>query len=147
MIYTKNVSVVGKYDRLTKQQTRKLCGLLGRSFVGERIWSNCGVVVQYAELDVFGYCSPTDWSSRYPREFEILLNRKSTKKTQIATIIHEMVHLKQYALGELKNYDRGGYRWLGKKLMYEEKDYGIMPWEIEASQYEKFLLPHLSKMI
>lgn len=149
MIYTKNVSVMGKYDRLTKQETRRLCGLLGQSFLGDRIWKNTHIDIQYMDLKEYGLCSPTDFDSRYYRDFEILLNRKSSRKNQIATIIHEMVHVKQFALGELKQYARGGYRWLGKSISYEnEKEaYETIPWEIEASQFEKFLLPHLQKMI
>lgn len=55
-------------------------------------------------------------------------------KAVIETIIHEMIHVKQYARGELFDYVNGGSRFQGKK--YKEaltlEDYYDSPYEIEA---------------
>ena len=52
----------------------------------------------------------------------------------VRALAHEMVHAKQYAIGELMdgpNYLR--VRWMGKWIKsQDEKNYWDRPWEIEA---------------
>jgi len=52
-----------------------------------------------------------------------------------------MVHLKQYAKGELKDYIKPARMigWMGEKYLMEELDYWEQPWEIEAYGREKGL--------
>ena len=145
--HIKGVSVKGKYKNLTKRQTKRLCGFFGEAFLGPRIWRNTHLEVQYMNIREYGLCSPTDYDSRYPRDFEILLSNDVTEDEQIGTIIHELVHLKQYAKGEFWCYHRGGYRWLGKKYHFDDDDYLKMPWEIEARLYEELLLPFGQRLV
>jgi hypothetical protein len=52
-----------------------------------------------------------------------------------------MVHLKQYAKGEMKDIWRPVrmVKWQGEKYLHEEMDYWECPWEIEAYGREKGL--------
>lgn len=52
-----------------------------------------------------------------------------------------MVHLKQYAKGELKDIFRPArmVKWLGEKYDSDNMDYWEQPWEIEAYGREKGL--------
>lgn len=91
------------------------------------------------------------------RKFNIVISLKSmnkqakdlTKKLKepIKTIIHEMVHVKQYANNQLFDYIDGNTKFEGKvyKNAKTYTDYWDMPWEIEAygrteGIYEQFLI-------
>jgi hypothetical protein len=63
-------------------------------------------------------------------ELEIAKTYKGQKVgflMQMRTIVHEMVHIKQFLKGEL---DEQGIRWYGE--LYDNVAYGKQPWEIEA---------------
>lgn len=96
------------------------------------------------EKDFLGTCSCEDTSSK-PRDFTIELNSASCISDFIKTIFHEMVHLKQYASGHLKDYVRGGSKTFWKKQDFTETEYEKAPWEVEAYElqevlYQKFML-------
>lgn len=68
-----------------------------------------------------------------PREFEININSKMGTRKQLITLAHEIVHVKQYAKGELKSLLRTSTeRWHGKYIQTDELNYFDRPWEIEA---------------
>lgn len=59
--------------------------------------------------------------------------------TIIRTLAHELIHIKQFARGELRML-YSGYcaRWKGKNYA-EDTDYETCPWEIEANTLEPIL--------
>lgn len=65
-----------------------------------------------------------------------------------ATVAHEMVHVKQYAKGQLKLYSKRnshvGYTWLGKRI---KSDPFNSPWEIEAYSKEVILANKVTQMM
>tara|TARA_R110000868_G_scaffold274852_5_gene534552 strand:+ start:1766 stop:2029 length:264 start_codon:yes stop_codon:yes gene_type:complete len=72
------------------------------------------------------------------REFTIRIDVSLPLNEMISTILHEMVHVKQYLSGTLKQprpgvavYKRVDYDW--------EMEYDDRPWEIEAHCKEKQL--------
>lgn len=69
-----------------------------------------------------------------PREFTITINSKTGYRNTMITLAHEMVHVKQYATGELKDVLRGSapQRWLNKPFHSKGVEYWDLPWEIEA---------------
>lgn len=80
--------------------------------------------------DADGWC---EWMDKNicPREFEIRIRKTLADSEIILTVVHEMVHVKQMARGELKEVYRGGHRqvWKGKNV---DKNYKDQPWEKEA---------------
>ena len=58
-----------------------------------------------------------------PREFTVRADSKLRMRRLLETIAHEMVHVKQFAKGEMVDLARADkIRWCGK--MFEEKDEG-----------------------
>jgi hypothetical protein len=56
-----------------------------------------------------------------------------TRKQTLLAIAHEMVHVKQYAKGELKDYlkeEKSKYK--NDHIYFESLNYWDYPWEIEA---------------
>ena len=82
----------------------------------------------------YGYCTIGDTN----REFEVEIDKNLRLFDFVATITHEMTHLKQYARGEMKAMDDGRTRW--KKKVYSiMTSYEESPWEKEAFRVEKQL--------
>lgn len=89
--------------------------------------------------NVDGYC---DWSdnNKKPRYFEIQLRSNMSEDNLLRTLAHEMVHVKQYAKGELTDHMCGKKsRWKDTVINVENHDYWELPWEIEAYGREKGL--------
>ena len=66
-------------------------------------------------------------------EVTITISKRLGVQEIIATLFHEMIHVKQYADGRLQ-YDGV---WLGKKY---ECAYDQLPWEIEAHEMERIMM-------
>ena len=81
---------------------------------------------------------------RYAREFTINLDSRDNVK-MIQTLAHEMVHVKQWARGEMQDiYDNDDgspkkTRWKSKFINIKNVPYEEWPWEKEALRIEKRL--------
>lgn len=76
-----------------------------------------------------------------PREFIISISSSMGYQNTFLTLAHEMVHVKQYAMGELRDVLRGPtpQRWLNAPIDSDNIEYWDLPWEIEAYGREKGL--------
>lgn len=84
---------------------------------------------------VNGYCDYVGESYR-PRHFLIELDTYMDEELYVKTLLHELVHLKQWVLGSLRA--KGGKMYYGKECM-EDYDYWYQPHEIEAREQEETL--------
>lgn len=88
---------------------------------------------KFKKDDSYGYALATDDADPdRPREFNVEINTDTRLRRILETVGHEMVHVKQFARGELYQSSRTAkHRWQGV-WMRSEKDYWDLPWEIEA---------------
>ena len=84
---------------------------------------------------VYGWCDYTGQSHR-PREFLIELHTHMDEELYIKTLLHELVHLRQWVTGSLRA--KHGKRYYGS-VNVEELDYEDQPHEIEAREQEVIL--------
>jgi histidinol phosphatase-like enzyme len=76
-----------------------------------------------------GFCEVVSCNQRKkPREFLIQIQKNKSQRYMLMTLAHEIVHLKQYAMGEL---DENMNVWKGRRV-HSKTDYWDTPWEIEA---------------
>ena len=95
-------------------------------------------IIVRSNMREHGICTPIEFNkANKPRGFEIELRKKKSLKSMISTLAHEMVHVKQYAVGEMNEYDNV---WQGRKINIRKLDYFNLPWEIEAYSREDDLL-------
>lgn len=73
--------------------------------------------------DACGYCV-----SLSKREFEVEINKEQSLRRLLETVAHELVHVKQYARGELQETHLA---WKGQPVD-PNTNYWDLPWEIEA---------------
>lgn len=72
-----------------------------------------------------------------PRTFRICINPNLSRRTQLLTLAHELVHVKQYAKGELKDTRYPDVTKWNKQLISDcDTEYWDLPWEIEANGRE-----------
>ncbi len=72
-----------------------------------------------------------------PREFTIEVNASKhiRLRRMLETVTHEMVHVKQFAKGEMKDLmsrPANIRKWMGKEVDMNTISYWDLPWEIEA---------------
>ena len=96
--------------------------------------TNLDIHIKLTQLqDAYGYCLSNDYDcpSR-PRQFELEIHKGRRLRRLLETVCHEMVHVKQYARGELyESTIQNKHRWQGKWLA-KDPEYWDRPWEIEA---------------
>jgi DNA-binding transcriptional ArsR family regulator len=85
----------------------------------------------YKEDGLLGEIDFND-SNHRPKEFTITVDCTVPKRRIMETIAHEMVHLKQYAKGELIDLERSGKTRWQKQIVTSQTNYWDLPWEIEA---------------
>ena len=123
------LSVVGCPDKKRfLPYVKKAALFYANELMTPRMLENIFIRIKFKKLDAHGYASVTEFSpSNKPREFEIELHPGIGAKEILKTLAHEMVHVRQYALGDVNIKCT---RWKGSKV--EAPDYWTEPWEIEA---------------
>jgi len=120
----------------------------GEKLLSARMLSSIDLTVVFVrglEVDhrLTGDCCWEDDNHR-PREFMIRLDASMGKRKSLITLAHEMVHVKQYAKGEMVDLVRSPRtKWMGEFIDMANTDYWDLPWEIEAhgreiGLYERF---------
>lgn len=84
---------------------------------------------------VYGYCDYVGESYR-PREFLIELDTHMHEELYIQTLLHELVHLRQWVVGSLRQ--KRGKMYYGKECV-ENIEYWHQPHEVEAREQEETL--------
>jgi hypothetical protein len=81
------------------------------------------------------------------REFQIIMDNTIDQHTWIRTLMHELVHVKQYAKGEMAYYERKHslVKWRQSKINMNTQCYWDLPWEIEAHGREEGLTQQFMK--
>lgn len=140
------INIVASNPSVSRKELRYVASFFGNILLGKRLSNNIHLIIKHVYLDeeVVGYCYPADKKTGRHRKFIIELDHSANYQTQIETLAHEMVHLKQYARGELRNMRGEFVKWRGRKYRtfetakYTEK-YANRPWEKEAFLSEPWL--------
>lgn len=132
------VIVTGSKDPFLEQELVTAAKFYGKELLSKQLLKHIRLeIILVSSIPDLGNCCITYFNDWYKaREFEIQLRRKRSTKGTLQTLAHEMVHLKQFAKGELNDEHT---KWKGNKIDAEAVDYHDLPWEIEASSYEYIL--------
>jgi hypothetical protein len=128
-----NIDIKGKTKAMCKAEIKFATAFFAQYIMGTRLAKNLDIEIQFEDQGkAEGYCSPVD-AERRPRSFEIGINPKLRRFKMLQCLAHEMVHVKQYARGEL-SAELVTAKWQGKvyKLSNSFEDYLNWPWEVEA---------------
>jgi hypothetical protein len=145
------VRTSGIPSNISLSMCRKAAKFYAKTLLGERLSNNIKVKIKFNDKslgeDLYGFC---DWhcDKPKPRNFIISIDPKLSKKMILLVLAHEMVHVKQYARGELKDLMRTNMvKYMGKLYDDEKISYWSHPWEKEARKLEKKLYTEFRKSL
>jgi hypothetical protein len=136
------VRVTGNVRPSLKEKLVEATRFYADHLMSSRLCEALYIHIRYSEpKGLVGECETLDEDERrYPRKFRIALKPVRNKEELFMTLAHELVHVKQFACGELRFLESTGKtKWKGKHVNDEELDYYDHPWEIEAYGREKGL--------
>ena len=132
------------HNQELKDLVKRGAEFYGEVLLGKRMVKNIYLDIKLTKNlkkkeGAYGYCHIVDNSLARPREFMIELDASMRYKfDQILTwLAHEMVHVKQFARGELCDYETGRVQWKSRafgRLIHTH--YEDQPWEKEAYRLE-----------
>ena len=142
------VRIRGDASKQDKKSFRLAVKFFGEYMLTPRLFANSYVEIRIKQkLDVSGYCDIIEEGKRTPRAFVLEVKAASVAE-MIATIAHEMVHVKQYRRGELHHTRHSSLvRWGKETVDLREVDYISLPWEKEAYDKEEELLCEFAKSL
>ena len=133
-----NLKVTGCKDPQLEAELHRAAQFFAAELLSKKMLKHITIEIKMKTvMKDLGSCSITyynDWNKA--REFEIELRRHRSVKNTLLTLAHEMVHIKQFAKGELNDEHT---KWLGQKIDSDSIDYNDLPWEIEACSLEYVL--------
>jgi len=140
-----HIKTIGKPSHIPIKIVKKAADFYGKYLIGRgKLYNNIKLTIQFEKFESndgdYAYCDWTD-DHHCRREFLIGIDRALNKKETLLALAHEMVHLKQYAKGEMKDIWKPTrmVKWQGERYLHEEMDYWECPWEIEAYGRERGL--------
>lgn len=122
--------------RVVQKLAKDITQFCAETLMSKRLMNTLSIKIEFCDLsvgDIDGDCDYEELGEYRPKEFIIRVNDKLRLHKQMRTICHEMVHVKQYARGEMKYSWRPARHTRFNGVLYPEKtNYWECPWEIEA---------------
>jgi len=138
------VSIKGGLKR-QREAINEMVYWLGHNLLSRRLYAAITLNIELKNLSKEGYNASTnvnqsEYLTNRPRGFDLEFCSKRTLEKIRTDLAHEMVHVRQYATGQLYKYDRTDHiRWKDKIYppgIEDGDDYWTMPYEIEARGQE-----------
>jgi len=137
------LKTIGKPFKVELKLCKDALKFYGHHLLGENLYHKVRVTLHFdkslTKKNEYALCEWEDNNHR-AKEFKITIDPSLGKRNMLLALAHEMVHVKQYAKGELRDYLKTTKsRWKSEIIDPEEVDYWDHPWEIEAHGREKGL--------
>jgi hypothetical protein len=143
ILRTKGVTLTQNERKILKMATHYYASRLMTDRLSNSLQININVIKDfYAQNKILGEAFPTDERNTKQKNFVINLEWNKLGKKLLQCLAHEMVHVKQYATGELKFHERRNLVTFQRE-QYQDDEYWESLWEIEAygrevGLYQKF---------
>lgn len=137
------IEIKGRSVKTPRFLVKKAAKFYGEYLMGRKLAENVNITIKFGVLEDkndYAFCDWIDDNHR-SRVFMITIDSGLSRKETLMALAHEMVHVKQYAKGELKDIFRPVRmtKWHGEKYLLDNMDYWEQPWEIEAYGRERGL--------
>jgi len=142
---SKGVILTPKERKIMKMATHFYASRLMSDRLSDSLEINVNVIKDfYTKNKILGEAFPKDdeFGNTSKKNFVINLEWNKLGKRVLQCLAHEMVHIKQYAKGELKFHEKGNLVTFQRE-QYQGDEYWESLWEIEAygrevGLYQKF---------
>ena len=122
--------------RTTQKIIKDITRYCADTLMSKRLSNTLLLKIEISDLgigDIDGDCDYEELGDYRPKEFIIRVNQNLRLNKQLRTICHEMVHVKQYAKGEMTpSWRPSRHTRFNGKLYPDSVNYWECPWEIEA---------------
>lgn len=141
------IEIQSKPKKGSRKNIRLAAKFFADKLMTKRLHNNVFVSIRFRRRlnERFGYIGVCDniCIEGRPRDFIIDIDDGLSLRQTIRVLAHELVHVKQYATGQLKDYTKSPHKvkWNGDIVEDCLKEYWKTPWEKEAYKMEL----HLSK--
>lgn len=137
------IKTKGRPSKINMKLCKNACRFYANKLLGDYLSSKINLTLEFEKFSpndkYIAFCT-WEFDNHYSRDFIISVNQDLNKRSMLMALAHEMVHLKQYAKGELKDYVKANKcKWMGEQYNSDELDYWDHPWEIEAYGRERGL--------
>ena len=124
-------------NKLNRKLVKTAAWWYAEKLMGKRLIAGLDININLKKtlLDKDGHEGTAIWEdeSIRPKEFTIVLDSGCAIRNILITLAHEMVHVKQWAKGEMYEYvERDMVRFNNTKFNMSNINYWDYPWEIEA---------------
>lgn len=128
------ITIEGKPNKLTRQEVIEAVNIFSEQLMSSRLRNTLEINIHFKYMtDYKGLCV---WlfDNHRPKDYEIIINNAYGKKTQLMSLAHELVHVKQWATGQMKDLilHSDTVRYNDKYYNVENENYYFTPWEVEA---------------
>jgi hypothetical protein len=141
------IKVYGSSTKRLKAMVRDAIEYAAASFFDKRILQNLEITIKFDDklMAESGDVAQMEWVDTHirARVFSMVVDKNINEFLTILCVLHEMVHVKQYAKGDLcqSMKESNLHKWNKKEWVDDGKvPYWELPWEIEAHGREKGLM-------
>jgi len=115
--------------------------------LNEKDWTGLEIEVNVTKSTADGFCEYSD-TNFSPKSFILEINKDLEGEELTKTVIHEMVHVKQYVKGQLKErYNPVHHHlWHKEMIIVNDDNFYSVPWEVEARELEQILFERYSNV-
>lgn len=148
------IRIYGENQGLSRKETKSAVIFYLNQLLPKKIWHRLKINVHFRP-QIRSETGEKYWATTLPikwtpilRAFEIEIDGKLNKKNQLIVLAHELVHVKQYASGQMRDqfilqkppkprYRLKYVRFKNRLIDVEQLEYEDRPWEIEAYARER----------
>lgn len=143
-----HVHVRGLKDKYLRKMTHKAVDYCAKKLLSRQMRPYITIDISYKfHTDADGYCWCQESETGKPRSFAMEIDKRMSIEEIMTTIVHEMIHVKQWAKGELIDaVEKGAVvsKWKGSTIG-DHVEYMDLPWEVEAYEQEPVLFEQMKQ--
>lgn len=131
------ITVRGDSKHLTRQQISRAAEFMMKLLVvdQQRLLDRIRLTIRLQQplTGSKGLTECTTIDGDYWLQYIVSIRSTMSKKEQLTTLAHELVHVKQFATGQFCPLDYGNKRkWMHRMINCDNLDYWDYPWEVDA---------------
>lgn len=150
------IELFGSHKTITNSLVKGSLEFYAEQLISKRLRSAISLRVFFKAgmLKSTGLEASCIWEDRNikAREFMFQIDVGLSRRKLLLSLAHEMVHVRQYATGQMKHYlrQRPDISWLGEfvddtKVPYDELPWEQEAWSLETSLYQQFITSRKKK--
>lgn len=155
MVRNLNLQIRNKPAKISFRRLKEAVRFYASKLMTIQLARNLNITIEFKENLIKkekarGETQPQEFSPKKLRDFVIYIDKNQSLRNILLSLAHEFVHVKQYAMNELKSVAEDDRNDVYMNKVYEDNPenddcYWDSPWEIEAHGRETGLYSRFKK--